>query len=312
MNSSIFFDAPLSDQDRRTRLYAGDIFVLAETPGSRELIALARDLLEDSIRTARPSEHPRAQDGRRGRRNPLQAQAAVHSPPDVQDPAAEDRCGKRLRSREDLLRRSADAFGLSAAFPPLGYRLRLSPASRHLVFGADVPAQLVDADLSARTRQRHGVLPALLQRASPEQLGDLQLLRVEHQEPGDRRAARQDRHARAAQAATGPRPSDRATPSAARCHNPVLRAQLHETVENTTGVARYSIDFRTVHYDDVVARRGAPNVDSRCTGTTMRDYLRCTDLAHLPDDVVKLYDDGTEIEDRILYFGERLATNSAS
>ncbi len=87
-------------------------------------------------------------------------------------------------------------------------------------------------------------------------------------------------------------------------------AQLHETVENTTGVARYSIDFRTVHFDDVVARRGAPNIDSRCTGTTMRDYLRATDLAHLPDDVVKLYDDGTEIADHILYFGERLANDA--
>ena len=49
MNSSIFFDAPLSDQDRRNRLYAGDIFVLAETPASRELIALARDLLEEAF-----------------------------------------------------------------------------------------------------------------------------------------------------------------------------------------------------------------------------------------------------------------------
>ena len=84
-------------------------------------------------------------------------------------------------------------------------------------------------------------------------------------------------------------------------------AQLHETVPNEEDVARYSIDFRTVHYDDVVARRGAPNVDSRCTGTTMRDYLRASDLAHLPDDVVKLYDDGTEVRSSTLYFGDRLA-----
>jgi hypothetical protein len=84
-------------------------------------------------------------------------------------------------------------------------------------------------------------------------------------------------------------------------------AQLHETVPNETGVARYSIDFRTVHYDDVVTRRGAFNVDSRCTGTTMRDYLRASDLSHLPDDVVKLYDDGTEVHSSALYFGDRLA-----
>ena len=39
-------------------------------------------------------------------------------------------------------------------------------------------------------------------------------------------------------------------------------------------------------------KRGAQNVDSRCTGTTMRDYLRVSDLARLPEEVVALYDDG--------------------
>jgi hypothetical protein len=61
----------------------------------------------------------------------------------------------------------------------------------------------------------------------------------------------------------------------------------------------------------VPTRRGAFNIDSRCTGTTMRDYLRCTDLEHLPDVVVRLYD-GTEIPDHILHLGERLATSSVS
>jgi ectoine hydroxylase-related dioxygenase (phytanoyl-CoA dioxygenase family) len=88
-------------------------------------------------------------------------------------------------------------------------------------------------------------------------------------------------------------------------------SQLHETVENTTGVARYSIDFRTVNVDDVIARRGAPNIDARSTGTTMRDYLHATDLAHLPEDVVKMYDDGTEVQYQTLYFGDRLARRPA-
>jgi hypothetical protein len=83
-------------------------------------------------------------------------------------------------------------------------------------------------------------------------------------------------------------------------------AQLHETVPNRSGIARYSIDFRTVHLDDAEARRGALNVDSHCTGTTMRDYLRASDLEHLPDDVVRLYDDGSEAHSNILYFGDRL------
>jgi hypothetical protein len=71
-------------------------------------------------------------------------------------------------------------------------------------------------------------------------------------------------------------------------------AQLHSTVPNTAGVPRYSIDFRTVHLDDVMGKIGANNVDSACTGTTMGDYLRGTDLSHLPEDAIALYHDGTE------------------
>lgn len=78
-------------------------------------------------------------------------------------------------------------------------------------------------------------------------------------------------------------------------------AQLHSTVPNTSGRARFSIDFRTVHLDDVVAKRGAPNIDSACTGTTMRDYLRATDLSRIPDDVISLYDDGTAITGELVY-----------
>lgn len=71
-------------------------------------------------------------------------------------------------------------------------------------------------------------------------------------------------------------------------------AQLHSTVPNTCGIARYSIDFRTVHLDDVMQKRGARNIDSACTGTTLRDYIRASDFEHLPEDAVALYDDGTE------------------
>ena len=67
-------------------------------------------------------------------------------------------------------------------------------------------------------------------------------------------------------------------------------AQMHSTVPNTSGRTRFSIDFRTVHIDDVAARRGAANVDSACTGTTMRDYLRGKDLALVPEHLVALYD----------------------
>ena len=78
-------------------------------------------------------------------------------------------------------------------------------------------------------------------------------------------------------------------------------AQLHSSVPNTSGKTRYSVDFRTVHLDDAKAHRGAPNVDAHCTGTTMRDYLRGTDHALLPDDVIALYNDGTEIAGKLRF-----------
>jgi len=78
-------------------------------------------------------------------------------------------------------------------------------------------------------------------------------------------------------------------------------AQMHSSVPNTSGVTRWSIDFRTVHAGDAAARRGAPTCDEQCTGTTMRDYLRASDHARLPDDIIALYDDGTGDDGRLVY-----------
>ncbi|MFL6143610.1 MAG: hypothetical protein ACJ72N_17330 [Labedaea sp.] len=67
-------------------------------------------------------------------------------------------------------------------------------------------------------------------------------------------------------------------------------AQLHSTVPNTSGKTRFSIDFRTVHLDDVRERNGAPNVDARCTGTTLRDFVRATDLQPVPEELARAYE----------------------
>jgi hypothetical protein len=67
-------------------------------------------------------------------------------------------------------------------------------------------------------------------------------------------------------------------------------AHLHGTVENTSGYTRFSIDFRTVNIDDLESGRSAPNLDSECTGTTLGDYLRVSDLEPLPQDLIDRYD----------------------
>jgi hypothetical protein len=84
----------------------------------------------------------------------------------------------------------------------------------------------------------------------------------------------------------------------------VFSAQhLHSSVPNTSGKTRYSIDFRTVHRLDAEQRRGAYLSDAACTGTTMRDYLRGTDLSHLPEEVIAIYDDGTAHLGKAVYSG---------
>lgn len=72
--------------------------------------------------------------------------------------------------------------------------------------------------------------------------------------------------------------------------------QLHATVPNSTRATRYSIDFRTVHLADLEGGIGAPRSDSACTGTTLRDFRRATDLAPLRPDLIDRYDDSSAEE----------------
>ena len=67
-------------------------------------------------------------------------------------------------------------------------------------------------------------------------------------------------------------------------------AHLHSTVPNTFGETRFSIDFRTVHLEDLKTNNGAPNLDSACTGTTIHDYLRGSDLEHVPESISSRYE----------------------
>ena len=66
-------------------------------------------------------------------------------------------------------------------------------------------------------------------------------------------------------------------------------AQMHSTVPNTSDLTRFSIDYRTVHLDEVETMSGAVNIDSQCSGTTMMDYLRCSDFQRFPQETVDRY-----------------------
>jgi Phytanoyl-CoA dioxygenase (PhyH) len=78
-------------------------------------------------------------------------------------------------------------------------------------------------------------------------------------------------------------------------------AQMHSTVPNTAGRARYSIDFRTVNLADLRAGAAAPNIDSHPVGTSLRDFVRGTDAAPMPEEVVQKYDNAPAAEGVLVY-----------
>lgn len=80
-------------------------------------------------------------------------------------------------------------------------------------------------------------------------------------------------------------------------------AQMHSTVPNSSGRTRFSMDFRTVNAADLAAGRSAPNVDSHCHGTSLRDFRRARDLAPMPDELVAQYDD-VDAPEGVLVFGQ--------
>jgi hypothetical protein len=87
-------------------------------------------------------------------------------------------------------------------------------------------------------------------------------------------------------------------------------AQLHTSIPNTSGLARYSVDFRTVDARDLAASRGAPIADADCTGTAIRDFRNIGDGSSFDEDLVRrLF--GPPPDDAMLVFSADEAERSA-
>lgn len=66
-------------------------------------------------------------------------------------------------------------------------------------------------------------------------------------------------------------------------------AQMHSAVPNTSGLTRYSLDLRTVHYDDVMAGVGAPNIDSHSCFKLLEKFIQAKDLKPFSRNLAKSY-----------------------
>lgn len=309
--SSVFFDSDLSDAERRARIYAGDIFIFSPTPGTKALVALAREMLEttfapDDPRTLHKNHTAEDVAATLGKLKP----SFIHHPECKKLlPQIMEECGVDLDRLYFDVPRMRSAYpadflssGIAYAFHPHRDTWYSAPMCQ---LNWWMPIYPLHPDNAMGFYPRYFSEPV----ANNSEIYNYYEWNTKNRATAAQHVKQDTREQ--------PKPQQDLQPISLRYLPPpgglivFAGAQLHETVQNTTDVARYSIDFRTVHLDDVVARDGARNVDSRCTGTTMRDYARASDLSPLPEHIVRMYDDGTETADRILHFGDRLISENA-
>jgi hypothetical protein len=294
--NSVFFDPALDDDERRNLLYSGQLFVYAPTPGAKKLVAFARQMVEDAFRGRDPelAQHDMPVEEYATLLTDLKPRF-IHHPTSkqcIQEILAEVGCDPeqtyfdvprmRTSTSENYL-----TSGIAYAFHPhrdTWYSAPMCQINWWLPIYPILPSNAM------------AFHPAYWNR--PVKNGS----RIYNYEEWNRTSRLEAAKHVKTDTRVQPKPEEPME------LDPQLRllpapggmilfagAQMHSSVPNDSGRTRFSIDFRTVHLGDVKARRGAPNIDSECTGTTMRDYLRVSDLAHIPEDVCVSYEPGTPL-----------------
>jgi hypothetical protein len=301
--TNVFFDSPMDDDRRRAALYNGDLFAFSPRPAALAMARLARELLEEAFAPHDPREAQHHLDVETyatilGRVKP----AFIHHP----------RCKELI---PQLMRelgadpenvyfdvpkmRSATAHsflttGIAYAFHPHRDTWYSAPPQQ---LNWWFPVYEIDADNGLAFHTKYFDQPI------PNSSHTYNYYRWNAQRDSAVKMIGTD--TRVQPEPTGPIDLDPQVRVVAPVGGVLVFSpqHLHSTVPNATSVTRFSIDFRTVHRDDVARGRGAPRVDSFCTGTALRDFVRCTDLARLPDDLIALYDDETALEfaDSLVY-----------
>lgn len=281
---NIFVDSKLSDDARRRELYRGSIFVASPSPNALKLCNLAKELIEEAFRPLDPRKVHESV--------PVEKCAAILStlkPSFIHHPKSKEYIqGMLTEAGCDLDKTYFDVPRMRTAFPgdylKSGIAYAFHP-HRDTWYSAPfcqinwwMPIYELNSE-NCMALHPHYFDQAIKNGSSQY---DYQKWNLE------------SRHNAAQHVKTDTRVQPHAEEPIAM--EPQIKmvcpvggaylfsaAQLHSTVPNTSNSVRYSIDFRTVHVDDVRAKTGAKNLDSACTGTTLGDYLRGTDLSHLPD-----------------------------
>jgi hypothetical protein len=307
---SVYIDSTIADDERRTRLYAGDIFILPPTDGTRALIGLARQMLKKAF-----APHDPRKIHRKKTAEEVATILGELKPRFIHHPDCKEIISQIMREHGvDRDKLYFDVPRLRSAYPSYFLSAGIAYAFHpHRDTWYSAPMCQLNWWIPIYPLEPNNAM-GFYPRYFDEAVKNNSEI-YNYYEWNAKNRATAARHVKS-DTREQPKAQQELEPVTVRYLPPpggiivFSGAQLHETVPNTTDVARYSIDFRTVHYDDLMQRRGARNVDSRCTGTTMRDYLRASDLSHLPEETVALYDDGSGVGDRVLHFGDRLVSEA--
>lgn len=292
---NIFVDAPLDDDARRMEIYKGSIFVFSPSPNAVKLCKLAQELIEEAFAGTDPMKiHEVLPAEKTAEILSVLKPKFIHHPKSkeyIQGMLAELGC--------DLEKTYFDVPRMRTAFPgdylKSGIAYAFHP-HRDTWYSAPfcqinwwMPIYELNADNCM------AVHPYYWDHAVKNGSGEYNYYKwnLESRASASQHVKADTRVQPHAEEPVNLDPQIRLVCNVGSAYE-MSAATFHSTVPNTSGVPRYSIDFRTVHIDDVLGRIGAPNVDSASTGTTMRDYLRGTDLAHLPEEAIAMYEDGSE------------------
>lgn len=303
--TTVHVSADLPDEDRRRMLYEGDLIVLPATESSLALVAFAQSMIGDAFAPFDPLVAQRTMDVEDwvGRFAPVKP-AFIHHPHTAElipRVLAEAGCAlddiywdvPRLRGV------TSDAYLTSGA----GYAHH---PHRDTWYAA--PLTQLNWWMPLYPCHRDSVMafhPEYFARSIDNSSAEFDYYRWNAQ--GRQEAARHIH--------SDTRPQPKATGPVAL--DPELRvvcdvgsllvfsaAHLHSTVPNTTGLTRFSLDFRTVSRSDLSDGIGAQNWDSNPSGTSLRDFHRALDSAPLPEDLVERYDSGDPAAGTLVYTPE--------
>lgn len=300
--TTIYFDTPLDDEQRRQSLYGGDLFVYSSTRATDDFSAFARELIVEAFGDDDPQT---VQD-----RMPVEKYIEVLKelkPKFIHHPESKKHVQRVLA---DL---GCDAHQVHFDVP----RLRSSTSDGYLTTGiayAWHPHR--DTWYSAPRTQINIWLPVYDLDADNTVMFHPPYF--EREVPNDSKQYNyyewntKYRAAAASQVGKDTRPLPGPTEevemdSQIRVVVPIgglvlfSAAHLHSSVPNTSGKTRFSIDFRVVHAGDIKAEKGAPTQDVHCTGSNIRDFMRAKDLAPVSEDIVELFKDGTEDRGDLVY-----------